>query len=155
MGRMTGSFRRVAGQRGFAMVEFVIGLPILLLLLLAVAETGRMISEYNMLTMATRDAARYVSRNAINPTLGTIELSAGLTGTARNLLVYNAPAAGTPVLAGLTPGDVQIVAVGSEHVRVSVTYTFRPAVVSQLPGFFGEAISLEIPLTASTVMRAM
>lgn len=155
MGRMSGSAGKRAGQRGLAMVEFVIGLPILLLLLLGVAEVGRMVSEYNMLTIATRDAARYISRNAVNPVLGTVDLPGDKLSIARNLLVYNSPAAGTPILSGLSTSNVQIVLVGTEHVRVTVTYNFRPVVGNRIPGFFGEDISLLVPLTASTVMRAM
>lgn len=157
MSRMTGHFCRKAGQGGFAMVEFVIGLPVLLLLLLGIAEAGRMVTDYNLLTIATRDAARYVSRNAVNATLGTIELPAELLSQGRNLVVYSSPAAGdTPILPGLSTADVQITAVGTEHVQVQVSYTFRPVVVNNLPNFFGgDDIPLQLVLTASTVMRAM
>ena len=39
-------------QRGVAIIEFVITLPLLLLLLLATAEIGRALFQYNTLTKA-------------------------------------------------------------------------------------------------------
>ncbi len=144
-------------QKGLAMVEFAIGAPLLLLLLLAIGEFGRMLSHYNLLLQGTRDAARFVASQAMNATLGRIELDGSLQATARNLVVYGAPAqAGrTAILPGLTTGMVQVTATNAEHVQVSVTYTFRPVVGNALPGFFGERIPLNVALTATTVMRAL
>ena len=42
-------------QRGVAIVEFVLTLPLLMLLLLATAEIGRALFQYNTLTKAVRD----------------------------------------------------------------------------------------------------
>lgn len=144
-------------QRGLAMVEFAIGAPLLLLLLLGIGEVGRLLSQYNQLLQGTRDAARYVSSSAMNATLGKIELTTALQGTAKNLLVYGAPSTGSkPIVTGLSVGQVQVSQVGSEHIQVSVTYTFRPLVGNVLlPGIFGDGIALNIPLTATTVMRAL
>jgi len=55
-----------ARQRGVAIIEFTIVLPILLVLILAVAEIGRAFLQFNTLTRAVRDSARYVSANALN-----------------------------------------------------------------------------------------
>lgn len=144
-------------QRGLAMVEFAIGAPLLLLLLLGIGEVGRLLSQYNQLLQGTRDAARYVSSSAMNATLGQIDLTTALQGTAKNLLVYGAPSSGsTPMVPGLSVGQVQVSQVGSEHIQVSVTYTFQPLVGNiLLPGIFGDGITLNIPLTATTVMRAL
>ena len=66
------------------MVEFAIALPLLLLLLLAVAEFGRMLSHYNSLLQANRDAARYL---AVMPGTATSVgwRSAGARGHDQNL----------------------------------------------------------------------
>lgn len=147
------------GQRGVAMVEFTIGAPLLLLLLLGIGEFGRLLSQYNQLLQGSRDAARYVSSHAMNATLGQIQrpLPTALVDTAKNLLVYNAPTAGaTPIVPGLDVSQVQVTQVGSEHIQVSVTYSFHPVVGNVLlPGIFGQGIALNLPLTATTVMRAL
>lgn len=144
-------------QRGLAMVEFAIGAPLLLLLLLAIGEFGRMLSHYNQLLQGSRDAARYVATHAMNSTLGRVELTGNLQGTAQSLVVYGAPSQGgrSALLPGLTTGMVQVSTVSAEHIQVSVIYTFRPVVGTALPGFFGNALPLNIPLTATTVMRAL
>lgn len=144
-------------QRGLAMVEFTIGAPVLLLLLLAIGEFGRLLSNYNQLLQSSRDAARYVASQAMNATLGRVELSTSLQGTAKSLVVYGAPSQGarSALLPQLTTDMVQVTQVNDEHVQVSVTYTFRPLIGTGLPGFFGNGIPLNIPLTATTVMRAL
>ncbi|MNG38901.1 hypothetical protein D3C84_1267650 [compost metagenome] len=57
-------------------------------------------------------------------------------------------------------GDVVVAPVGTDHVRVTITYTFCPVIGASLcdgalPGFFGNRIALSIPLVATTVMRAL
>ncbi|MNN99493.1 hypothetical protein D3C81_2191510 [compost metagenome] len=66
----------------------------------------------------------------------------------------------TEVLSTLKTGDVVVAPVGTDHVRVTITYTFCPVIgggicTGALPGFFGNQIALSIPLVASTVMRAL
>jgi Flp pilus assembly protein TadG len=159
-------FRRYAqpqAQRGVAMVEFAIALPLLLLLLLAIAEFGRLLYQYNTLLQASRDAGRFVAGQAWNATTGQIDLSATLLAQARNVALYGVPANpnGYPsVVTGLTAANVQVSAVGTEHVQVSINYTFCPVIgggncSGQLPGFYGAALGLGIPLVASTVMRVL
>ena len=43
------------GQRGLAMVEFAIALPLLVLMLLGIAEFGRLLYQYNTLLQAWKD----------------------------------------------------------------------------------------------------
>jgi hypothetical protein len=89
----------------------------------ATAEFGRYYYEYTTLAKATRGGARY--------------LSAALKGTgdatAANLVVYgNAGGTGTPILSGLTTGQVNISYAGGsasipETVTVSIQgYTHQP-----------------------------
>ncbi|SRR3990167_8102458 len=145
-------------QRGVAMVEFAITLPLLLLLLLAIGEIARMLYQYNSLLQASRDAARFVATNAWNATLGRVDLSSDpqLVSKAKNLAVYGLPNnSGTALVPGLTAANVQVSQVGSEHVQVSIIYNFQPVIGSQLTTFFGAPIALGIPLTSTVVMRAL
>jgi Flp pilus assembly protein TadG len=154
-------FKHPKRQQGLAMVEFTLVLPVLLLLLLAFGEFGRMLYQYNVLLQASRDADRFVASKAWNSTLGEVSLSNALQTQTRNVAVYGVPAnTGTAVLSGLTTGMVQVAAVGTDHVRVTITYTFCPVIgggncTGSLPAFFGNQISLSIPLVATTVMRAL
>ena len=148
-------------QQGLAMVEFTLVLPVLLLLLLAFGEFGRMLYQYNILLQASRDADRFVASQAWNSTLGQVALSNTLLTQTRNVAVYGVPAnTGTAVVSGLTTGKVDVAAVGIDHVRVTITYTFCPVIGGgncggSIPGFFGTQIALSIPLVATTVMRAL
>jgi Flp pilus assembly protein TadG len=154
-------FKHRQRQQGLAMVEFTLVLPVLLLLLLAFGEFGRMLYQYNVLLQASRDADRFVASQAWNSTLGMITLSNTLLTQTKNVAVYGVPAnTGTAVVSGLTIGNVDVAAVGTDHVRVTITYTFCPVIgagncTGSLPGFFGNAIALSIPLVATTVMRAL
>jgi Flp pilus assembly protein TadG len=150
------AFKLPQAQRGLAMVEFVIALPLLLLLLCAIGEFGRLLFQYNSLTQACRDAGRFAAGQAWNATLGQVDLNATLQSQTRNVAVYGTPANnGTPAVPGLTTGDVSVAAAGTEHVQVSITYTFQPVIGSGLPGFFGNSVPLGIALTSTVVMRAL
>lgn len=155
------SFKPGQAQRGLAMVEFAIALPFLLLLLLAFAEFGRMLYHYNNLLQANRDAVRYLAGKAWNDTLSQVDLTSDsqLVPRTRNVAVYGVPTAqpGSEVVPGLTTADVTVSGeLGTtDHVRVSITYTFRPVIGSGLPALIGNAIPLNFPLVATTVMRAL
>jgi len=151
------SFKPSQAQRGVAMVEFAIALPLLLLLLLAIAEFGRMLYQYNNLLQANRDAVRYLAGKAWNGNLGQIEIDPVLEAKTKNLAVYGVPVPqpGNEVVPGLTTGDVTVSAVGSEHVQVSINYVFQPVIGIGLPALIGNAIPLNFPLVATTVMRGL
>lgn len=151
-------FRSSRAQRGLAMVELALTLPLLVLLMLAFAEFGRMLFQYNSLQQASRDAGRYVASQAWNATLGTLDLNAALVSQTKNVAVYGLPANpnGYPAAApGLTTGDVTVSAVGTNHVRVSIAYTFVPALGSAIPALYGSSVPLGLLLTSTVVMRAL
>ncbi|WP_171011793.1 TadE/TadG family type IV pilus assembly protein [Pseudomonas sp. 2FE] len=151
---------RPRAQRGVAMVEFAITLPLLLLMLLAIGEFGRMLYQYNSLLQASRDASRYAAGAVWDSGTEPGEL---LKTRIKNVAVYgvpSSPAGFPPVVPGLTAADVTVSTVGTEHVQVSITYNFCPVIGAgncggSLPGFFGNAIALNIPLIATTVMRVL
>jgi Flp pilus assembly protein TadG len=155
------TFKRPQAQQGVALVEFTLVLPLLLLLVLSLGEFGRMLYQYNVLLQASRDADRFVAGQAWNSTLGAVSLSSTLLTQTKNVAVYGVPAnTGTAVVSGLTTANVAVAAVGTDHVRVTITYNFCPVIGSgncagAIPGFFGSQIALSIPLVATTVMRAL
>lgn len=149
---------RARTQRGVAMVELAIALPLLLLLLLAIGEVGRLLFQYNSLLQASRDASRFVAGQAWNRTLGRMELTTALQEQARSLAVYGVPVAlagSQPLVRGLSPAHVAVSVQGSDHVQVSITYPFQPVIGSGLPDFGAGRVPLAFPLVATTVMRAL
>lgn len=151
------SFKPGQAQQGVAMVEFAIALPLLLLLLLGIAELGRMLYHYNNLLQANRDAVRYLAGKSWNTTLGQVVIDSGLAATTKNLAVYGVPVAqpGNEVVPGLSTDDVTVGTVGTQHVEVSISYVFRPVIGTGLPALIGDAIPLNFPLVATTVMRGL
>jgi Flp pilus assembly protein TadG len=144
-------------QAGLATVEMAIALPLLLLLMLATAEFGRILSQYNTLTKATRDACRYVASNAAVGTTRVVSITPQLQTNAGNLLVTgNVNGSGSPLLPGLATGSVTVSDAGNGYVRVSVSYTYQPMIGATLPTFgLAGSIPLAIPLSAAVVMRAL
>lgn len=80
-------------QKGVALIEFALILPMLLLLSFITVEFGRAIWQYNTLTKSVREAARYLS----------IQTPGTQLAQARNLIVYgNLAGTGSPLVPGLT-----------------------------------------------------
>jgi Flp pilus assembly protein TadG len=89
--------RRNQNQRGVALIEFALVLPLLLVLTFMVTEFGRAIYQYGVLTKSVRDAARYL----------TIQTPNTKAAEAANLVVYGTTTAGTtPLVPGLTTAMV-------------------------------------------------
>jgi Flp pilus assembly protein TadG len=135
-----------------------ITLPFLLLLMLSIAELGRILFQSNMLTQASRDAARYLAGEAIAGSTGVIQIDAALATETRNLLVYgNTAGAGAAMLPHLEAGDVTVSSPDAVHVTVTVSYPYRSLLGAVLPDFgLGDGdILLDFPLRATTTMRAL
>ena len=111
-------------QRGVAIVEFALILPMLLLMTFITTEFGRALFQYHSVVMSARDAARYLALQ----TPGTQQTQAA------NLVVYgNTAGTGSPLALGLSTSHVQAPvwqAAGVEPVINTVTvrvsgYQFR------------------------------
>lgn len=144
------------GQRGTAMVEFAIVAPLLLFLILATFEFGRMISQYNTLSKAVRDGARYAASTAGAGTTGLVNVTSSIQSTVTNL-VTTGTANGTG--SALLPGNAPTVSVtddGNGYVSVSASYAYQPLIGATLPTFgLGAPITLTVTLRAQTIMRAL
>ena len=85
---------RRRSQRGVAIIEFALVLPLLLILTFITTEFGRAMYQYNALTKSVRDATRYLSAQF---------QAESHVDEARNLAVYGMISGGTqPLVAGLT-----------------------------------------------------
>ena len=149
--------RRRWHARGIASVELAIALPVLLLLLTAIVEVGRLLSEYDTLTKSVRDAARYLASNAFQGTTGVVSITPQVQSATANLVVTgNVNGTGPALLPGLVSGNVSVTNLGAGYVSVSASYTYQPILGARLPTFGnGPPIALGFPLNATTVMRAL
>jgi len=156
--RARGSLR---AQRGTAIVEFALVLPILLMLLFGITEIGLMLYDKTVITSASRAAARqgvafgenstgqpvYLSASNIQSiaTGGLSSMLIGLgTATQPNVTITSCTASSTCTAGtGCSPGN---------SLTVAVSYTFQGlvlgAMVSPLPASFKNALTL----TSSTMM---
>lgn len=144
-------------QRGSAVVELAIVLPVLLLILLGTAEFGRALFQYNTLTKAVRDGARYVSQNSLNGTTGVVDITPTVEAETQNLVVYGIRGgAFIPLLPGFTTGDVTVIDAGASNVTVTANYNFAPIFGPTLPTFgLSGPISLTFAMQATVTMRAL
>jgi len=84
-------------ERGVALIEFALILPMLLMIIFITTELGRAIQQYNTLAKSVREAARFLSVRA--PGTGMTQ--------ARNIILYGNPAGtGTIQVAGLSASHV-------------------------------------------------
>ena len=144
-------------QRGVAIVEFVISAPILLMLLIGVAELGQAFWQYNKLTKSVEDGARYVAGRALNGSTGLVMLTATLQAEGRNLVVHgNILGAGPAVVPGLTTANVTVTNGGVGDITVTAAYPYTP-IFGFVPRFaYGPNVNATgITLTAAVTMRAL
>jgi len=99
-------------RRGNAMIEFAIGAGLLVAAFTGTFEFGYTFYQYNSLSNATNQAARYAAMRAYDSS--TSVPSDAFKTAVKNMVVYGDPAGGTqPILPGLT----------TSHVVLTVTFT--------------------------------
>ncbi len=125
-------------QRGVALIELALILPLLLVLSFITTEFGRALYQYSVLTKSVRDAARYL----------TAQTAETHRVEARNLVIYGDTVnTGAPLVRGLTAANIpdanmhwntQASIPPINTVTVSITgYCFRPLFNSAFGVNFG------------------
>lgn len=144
-------------QRGTAIVETIVTAPVLLFLVLVGSEITNAFVDHNTLTKSARNAVRYLAENALAGTTNVVSLDADLVAETRNLLVFgNSAGSGSPILPGLSVGNVQVLDIGTNNVQVTVTYAYNGILGNTLPAFgFGSDGNLAMNLQATAMMRAL
>jgi len=147
------SIRRQA-QRGVAIVEFALILPLLLVMTFITTEFGRAVYQYNTIAKSVRDAARYLSIQTPNTHLAE----------AANLVVYgNTAGTGSPLALGLTTSHVATPVwstAGTDPVIGTVTvavtgYTFQSLFSTAFGQTFGSVAFSEIRATMRSHVWSM
>ncbi|HEX7316581.1 MAG TPA: TadE/TadG family type IV pilus assembly protein [Pyrinomonadaceae bacterium] len=135
-----------ACEAGTQLAELAIVLPIMLVLFGATAEFGRFFYTYNTLSKSTRAGARYLTAS-----------SKATDDEAKSLVVNGTTGDGaSPILSGLSTGNVHITREGPTGFPVTVTveisgYTYEP--IFDLGQLMGDSFSLRVDVKPSTTMR--
>ncbi len=133
-------------QFGIAAVEFLITLPLLLLIFTVIVEFGNLFLRYNTLSKSVQNAVRY----SVTDVYGTANPSdIAATDNIKNMVVYgNKAGSGNPILENLKKDDVTVDSSISKYVVVTASYTYSP-LLNFIPY---ESIS-SLTFTSSSVMR--
>ncbi len=148
--KMAGMKSFTRDERGAQLIELAIVLPLFLVMFAATAEFGRFFYEYTTLAKATRAGTRYL---ITAPGTGVSDAEA------RNIVVYGNPAGtGTPIINGLTTGNIVITRKGGvpvlpQTVSIQVAgYKYKPIFdVGKLLNV--NALSLNVDVKPSVTMR--
>jgi hypothetical protein len=119
--------KQMKRERGVALTEFALVLPMLLIIMLVTMEFGRAYYQFNTLTKSVRQAARYLSVRTPGVDMDK----------AKNIIVYGNPGGtGSPLIPGLSLSNVPDPTWGTagtyptlNTVTVTVSgYTYKPLV---------------------------
>lgn len=146
---MNGHFRRLAGERGTALIETALTLPLLLLVSVSLFEFGRAFQTWQVLTNAAREGARLAVMP--NPVAGGPEarvlqyMQAGQLQYADTATISVNPKATVDIGAGATATASQ----------VTVSYPFQFIVLNPVMRLVVGKSTVGAPLTmtASAQMR--
>lgn len=146
-------------QNGLAVVEATLVLPLLLLLMLAIGEFGRLLYQYNTLTRAVRAGAQLeVDADNIFDDAAKASREQRIT----NLILYgNVAGGGKTLLPGMTSNDINFSYMpdpagnGDWYYQVKVSYDWQPMFGNSFNTFFGDVLSLTFPLNTSMTVREL
>ena len=144
---MMGCCKSVKRAKGLAAVEMLIVLPVLMLILMSIAEFGNAFVQYTNINKMAQSGIRYAT--------------AGVTGTSsydqiadvdeiKNMVVYGKTTVGegaTALMSGIDTSDVSIVHENG-YVTVTINHTYVPVITE-----FSSTINFAVPLNASAMMR--
>lgn len=137
-------------QNGQAIIEFALVLPILLLILGGIIEFGILFYNKQVITNASREAARAGIIYLVDKTTGN-KIIPDIEGIARDycqdrLITFGAPT--LPVVTPATPAGLSF----PSDLTVQVTYQYS-FILSRAMNLFGANVGPTLNLGARTVMR--
>ena len=148
--------RRLRQEDGAQLVEFALVLPLLLLVVLGIAEFGFIFQRYEVVTNAAREGARM----AVLPGYNTVPAQDAIRARVRGYI----QAGRVPISGGTPPASIVNVTIADDTVvvggglpavsirRVTVTYTHSYMFLPRMASWFGVTYTT-IPLTAVSEMR--
>jgi Flp pilus assembly protein TadG len=149
-------------QSGLATVEFVLSVPVLLLLMFATFELGHFLIQYSTLNDTVRNASRYVAGNALDGTTGDLKTGSNwssLASQGTNLAVFgNTAGTGAPVLPSLNAANIITVTPDAvdKYITITAAYPYQPLFGAAIPTFMGGgSIATAFTLNLSVTMSAL
>jgi Flp pilus assembly protein TadG len=124
-------------NKGAAIVEFALVVPLLLLLLWGIVDIGRAFYTLNNLASAVREGARTAAVMATNPLTGSTNGTSNVS-----IIKSTVTTAFTPIGPALKPESV-FVTLANRQVTVKASYPFAPLVL----------VGWTFPVVRSTVFR--
>ena len=140
--------KRIFGQRGAALIEAALTMPLLLLISVAIFEFGRAYETWEVLTNAAREGARVAILP--NPVPGAAD------ARVRTYLAMGGLTSNSSVGVAITTVPVSMGAAGSVSAsQVTVSYPFSFIVLQPVAQLVvtGSTTGAPITITASSVMR--
>jgi Flp pilus assembly protein TadG len=134
-------------QKGLAAVEFIVTIPTLLLILMAITEFGNAFIRYNTLNKMAQNGIRYATTE-ISGTSSYDQIAD--INAIKNIVVYGTTSVGdgsTAMIDGVTPSDVTVTHAGG-YVTVTINHSYAP-----IMGNFKSDVNFAVPLNASAMMR--
>ena len=145
---MKPTIQRKRRERGAALIEMALTLPLLLLLSIGIFEFGRAFQHWQVLTNATREGARVatlpgVTDDAVTSRVRTYLEAGSLTGFASNLVMIT------------RDGEISIGATTASASTVTVNYPFEFIVLQPIARMVvgGSDVGAPITMTVSATMR--
>jgi hypothetical protein len=146
---------RCSRQRGLAMTEMAVVLPLMLMFILATAEFGRAFWQFNVLTKSVQDGARFAAGRGLFGSTEVVVITDDLRQEVGNLVVYgNTSGNGSTILPGLSTTGVTIESPGGGDVLVRSRYAYAP-LFGFVPTFDGSGIATVYDFEAVVRMRAL
>ena len=147
-------------QKGIAVVEFAVGVIILIVVMLAAAEAGRAFYSYQTLTKAVRNGVRYIASNSLND-VPAVELTNQKIADTRNMVIYGQLLAGTPVLPSMDPDSIDVVQAFpsggvNPYIQVTANYNYTP-IFGAIPslGLGGSPHDFAFTMRVRSTMRVL
>jgi len=126
-------FRR--NRKGTAVVEFALGSGVLLAAFSGTFEIGYSLIQYNELETAVVQGARYAS--IVPYDSATATPSAAFLSAVQNMVLYGSPVAGSsPVLSGLSAGNVNLTVTFADGVPSSMQVSISGYTINALFGTY-------------------
>lgn len=143
---------RLRSERGAELIEFALVVPMLLLIILGIADFGFMFQRYEVLTNAAREGARV----AVLPGYVSADVKARVCAY---LASGGVPATGCPNPSNpaISVTDTTVpMAVGPalQAKRVQVTYTHSYMFIGGVAGLFSGTFRTTLPITTVAIMRS-